>query len=229
MNYFAHGLAFIEEPYFLAGTAVPDWLNVADRKVRLRREQVRPWADGSGSPAAQFAAGILRHLGDDDWFHATQGFEQVTGELTDTFREHLRNTTPNPRAAFLGHITTELLLDGVLIAKNPQRLEDYYHALAAVNPAWIERAVAQIAGREPASLAWFVERFLDSRFLFDYLEAPKLLFRLNQVVRRIKLRPLPESTTEVVAGGWAVVEQHLPDLLPAELFALIQQLEENPR
>ena len=68
-------------------------------------------------------------------------------------------------------------------------------SLAAVKPAWIEEAVAQIAGRKPASLAWFVERFLESRFLFDYLEAPKLLFRLNQVVRRIKLRPLPDSTT----------------------------------
>ncbi len=98
-----------------------------------------------------------------------------------------------------------------------------------MKPAWIQDAVAQIAGQEPASLAWFVERFLESRFLFDYLEAPKLLFRLNQVVRRIKLRPLPESTTKVIAGGWALVDRHLPDLLPAELISLIPELEETPR
>ncbi len=129
MNYFAHGMAFLDEPHFLAGTAVPDWLSVADRKTRLRREQVLPWADGSGSPLAQFAAGILRHLDDDDWFHAAPAFEHVSGELAKTFREHLKKTTANPRAAFLGHIATELLLDGVLMARDPQRLADYYNVL----------------------------------------------------------------------------------------------------
>ncbi len=229
MNYFAHGMAFVDEPYFLSGTAVPDWLNAADRKTRLRREQVLPWADGSGSPTDRFAAGILRHLEDDDWFHATPAFEHVAGELKNRFREHLKKTNENPRAAFLGHIAAELLLDGVLIAKNPQRLPDYYTALGAVKPAWIAETVARIAGREPASLAWFVERFLEARFLFDYLEAPKLLFRLNQVVRRIKLRPLPLSTAQVIAGGWTVVERHLPDLLPADWISFIPQPEETPR
>lgn len=36
MNYFAHGYRFIDRPYYLAGTAVPDWLRVADRDVRVR-------------------------------------------------------------------------------------------------------------------------------------------------------------------------------------------------
>ena len=36
MNYFAHGRHFIDQPYLLAGTAVPDWLNVVDRSVRAR-------------------------------------------------------------------------------------------------------------------------------------------------------------------------------------------------
>ena len=102
MNYFAHGMAFLDEPYFLAGTAVPDWLNVADRKVRLRREQVLPWADGSGSPIAQFAAGILRHLDDDDWFHAAPGFEQVAGELTKIFPRAPQEVHPKSPRRVLG-------------------------------------------------------------------------------------------------------------------------------
>jgi hypothetical protein len=227
MNYFAHGMTFIDQPYFLAGTAVPDWLNVVDRMIRVRREQLLPWADGSGSPTAQFAAGILKHLEDDEWFHKTKGFEQATREMAQSFRSHLENVQHNPRAAFLGHITTELLLDGVLIANDPRRLESYYTSLATIRPSWIEQTVSQITGRAVPSLARFCERFLDSRFLFDYLEAPKLLFRLNQVVGRIKLRPLPESTTTVITQGRRIVEQNLPDLLPADLFPFIQQLEEN--
>ena len=227
MNYFAHGLAFLDDPYFLAGTAVPDWLNVVDRKVRLRREQVEPFVDGSGTPAARFAAGILRHLDDDDWFHATVGFEQATREMTGLFREHLAAIRENPRASFLGHITTELILDGVLIARDPKRLDDYYASLATVDPEWIERAVSEITGQEVTSLGWFCERFLGARFLFDYLQAPKLVFRLNQVVTRIKLRPLPFSTVKVIEGGWPIVRRHLSELLPLEFYPAIHEPKET--
>jgi hypothetical protein len=214
MNYFAHGFAFLDDPYFLAGTAALDWLSVVDRKTRLRREQVEPFADGSGSPAARFAAGILRHLADDDWFHATAGFESATREMAGRFRAHLTATDENPRAAFLGHVAVELILDGVLIAEDPHRLTDYYASLAQVDPGWIAQAVFELTGQNVASLAWFCERFLEARFLFDYLDAAKLVFRLNQVVSRIKLRPLPESTASVIEGGWPIVRRHLPELLP---------------
>ena len=32
MNYFAHALPFFDRPYFVAGTAAPDWLAAADRQ-----------------------------------------------------------------------------------------------------------------------------------------------------------------------------------------------------
>jgi hypothetical protein len=227
MNYFAHGFAFLDDPYFLAGTAVPDWLNVVHRKVRLRREHVEPFAGGSGSPAARFAAGILRHLDDDAWFHTSQGFEQATREMTRLFREHLEPLYENPRAAFLGHIATELILDGVLIAKDPAKLDEYYAALFKVQPAWVERIVAEITGQDTSSLAWFCERFLESRFLFDYLDDAKLVFRLNQVMSRIKLRPLPESAAQVIHSGRPIVEQHLPELLPFPISPAIPEPKET--
>lgn len=228
MNYFAHGIRFLDDPYFLAGTAVPDWLNVVNRKIRLRRADVEPFADGSNSPAARFAGGILQHLDDDELFHGSAGFEQTTRQMTGLFRQHLAGRYENPRAAFLGHITTELILDGVLIAKDPGRLSAYYDSLSTVDPAWIERMVLEITGQNPASLAWFCDEFLQSRFLFDYLDDAKLLFRLNQVLSRIKLRPLPETTTNVLRSGWPIVERHLPELLPFLIESGIQQPKETP-
>ena len=218
MNYFAHGLAFIDRPFFLAGTAVPDWLNVVDRKVRVRAGDVRPFADGSGSREAELAGGILRHLNDDEWFHATAGFSNATEKLTASFREHLTGIRENPRAAFLGHITTELLLDRVLIEQSPDRLDAYYAAVADVDPGWIEHTLARFLGRAVSGLAWFIERFLETRFLFDYLDASKLLDRLNQVAGRIKLRPLPVSTTCVIESGRLIVKRHLSELLPEAHF-----------
>ena len=43
MNYFGHGHRFIDNPFFLAGTAVPDWLSVVNRRVRARRRLAEPY------------------------------------------------------------------------------------------------------------------------------------------------------------------------------------------
>ena len=36
MNYLAHAYQYLSDPYFVAGTNLPDWLSVVDRKVRVR-------------------------------------------------------------------------------------------------------------------------------------------------------------------------------------------------
>ena len=56
MNYFTHALNHLDRPYFMAGTASPDWLSVADRKVRLRPRQLDPWLDSSD----EIQAAVLR-------------------------------------------------------------------------------------------------------------------------------------------------------------------------
>ena len=60
MNYFAHGLAHLDDPYLLAGTAVPDWLNVADRGVRVRSRQAVPFIDDADQSLALLARGIIQ-------------------------------------------------------------------------------------------------------------------------------------------------------------------------
>ena len=114
MNYFAHGMRFTDRPYFLAGTACPDWLSVADRRVRLRARRVQPFADDSGSIEAEVAAGVLQHLADDNWFHQTRAFVETSAILTRMIRGVL-GPEDGFRPGFLGHIVTELILDGVLI------------------------------------------------------------------------------------------------------------------
>src|SRR4051794_22283450 len=113
MNYYAHGCRFVDRPYFLAGTAVPDWLRVSETGVRIHGKRVVPFDDGGDSPTSQIAAGILQHLADDDLFHSTAAFIQVSAQLTTMFKAALPDED-GMRPSFLGHITTELILDGIL-------------------------------------------------------------------------------------------------------------------
>jgi len=213
MNYFAHGIRFLDRPYFVAGTALPDWLSIVDRRVRLRARHVAPLADGSGTPVAEIAAGVLQHLADDAWFHKTPAFAVSSAELTVLLRQALP-ADDGHRPAFLGHILTEMLLDAVLIDRHPGALAAYYSALSRPEPRLVEESVNCMSRNATDRLASFLPLFLQERFLADYSDSNRLLFRLNQIMRRVKLNPLPADLGAVLDQARSVVERHAGALLP---------------
>ena len=78
MNYLAHGIRFLDRPLFLAGTAVPDWLSVVNRRVRVRSKRVQPIVAESSDPSIQeVGGGILQHHADDDAFHRSELFQRL--------------------------------------------------------------------------------------------------------------------------------------------------------
>ena len=192
MNYFAHGRTYTHDPYFLAGTAVPDWLSIIDRQVRAKPKGAKPLADDSDPRVASLARGILQHHTDDDWFHQTTAFHELNVAFTGQIREILSGDD-GFRPAFLGHILVELLLDAVLIEQQPEQLNAYYDALGQVDAELTQSVVSRIAARPTDRLAPLLPRFISERFLYDYADDGKLLHRLNQVMRRVNLPALPTS------------------------------------
>ena len=217
MNYFAHALRFLDRPYFVAGTAVPDWLSVADRQVRVRAKLIEPHLLNDGSPLAEVAAGAWQHLHDDGWFHATRAFFEVSTLLAVRFREVLGQDDSH-RTSFLGHIVTELLIDAELIERHPGEIERYYEVLHAVEPIVVQQAVNVMAKTPTECLAPLIPRFIDERFLLDYLSDERLLHRLNQVMRRVKLPPLPVEVISVLSLARPLIRDRLSELLPEEHF-----------
>ena len=218
MNYLAHGIRFLDRPYFMAGTAVPDWLSVVDRRVRMRSKRIEPllpnWPEGS--PEREVALGILQHLSDDDWFHTTLGFSDITGRIAGLFRAALPGDTF--LCGFLGHIVTELLIDAELSERHPLHLEGYYRSLQSIDPHVVQRVVNASARDTTDLLSEFIPLFIAEGFLRDYRDSAKLRRRLNQVMQRVKLEQLPETTIEVLTAGRALVATHLTALLPPEQF-----------
>jgi len=191
MNYFTHGRPFLADPYRVAGTAVPDWLNVVNRAAKARSRRAQLLVEHANPRWAAVARGIVQHHHDDHWFHQTPAF----AELSLQFTVELRSLLPEPgfRPSFLGHILVELMLDAALIEQAPEQLDAYYAALEAVDADEVSRAVHEVATQSAGLLAIFIHRFCGERFLYDYLDDRKLLRRLNHVMRRVKLEPLPES------------------------------------
>ena len=221
LNFLAHALpslAATDDHAALRAlaTGLPDLLSVADRKVRLR---ARMLADPDPADPALVAVceGVRRHLRDDGWFHATPAFAEVTAELGVTLRETF-GPGDGFRSGFLGHIGAEMLLDDVLRERVPGSLDRYYAACDAVDPAEVQRCVNALHPAGTDRLAKVVVGFRESRFLEDYADPDRLLYRMNQVCKRVKLVPLPGAAAGVLADARAMVDDRRFDLLPPDTY-----------
>jgi hypothetical protein len=212
MNYLAHALNCLDDPYQVAGAAVPDWLCLTRPRLRCRSRHARPWIEAADPETAAVARGVLRHHADDDWFHQTPAFGDLSLELARRIRR-LTADADGMRPGFLGHILLELLLDSVLDAQRPELLNRYYAALAAVDADQVARMVGRLTDSDATALTPIIVRFRELRFLYDYADDERLLFRLDQVMRRVRLPELPERFTTLLPAARELVAARLDDLL----------------
>jgi hypothetical protein len=212
MNYFSHALPFLDDPYFVAGTAVPDWLGVADRRTRVRPKNVAPLVDDPDPVTAAVARGLRQHFRDDAVFHRTRAFAETTLELSAALRR-LLDADSGFRPSFLAHLLVEVLLDWVLTEDYPGRLEAYYRALEAVDAVAVQQVVNRIATSPTDRLAAMIFLFRRERILSDYGRDDKLLVRMNQVMRRVGFALLPPEVEEVFSLARQLVRRRRHELL----------------
>ena len=117
------------------------------------------------------------------------------------------------RPGFLGHIIVELLLDDCLAADDPASLAAYYDAVDSVDPEAVMQFVADVTGKPVERLAELIPRFVQERFLYDYADDAKLLFRLNNVMGRVGLAQIPEAFLSLLPRIRAVVRDRKDELL----------------
>lgn len=212
MNFLAHGYRWLDRPYFLAGTALPDWVAVADRSLRVRIGTLRRWCDRP-EPVAEVARGMIQHLRDDAVFHSNPVFVRISAALTTQVSAVLGGPRDSFVPAFLGHLLTELLLDATIAGANYGLVSRYYQVLASIPPEEIERIVVTIAGQPTSQLAPMIRRFLAAQVLWDYLDDRALLQRVNQVLRRVGLQPVSDRLSGILPAAREFVHEHRDGLL----------------
>ena len=212
MNFLCHAMPYFETPLVAAATAVPDWLSVIDRKIRARGKLARQVLDSDDPELRAVAAGVIRHIEDDRWFHGTQAFVETNMTLAVELREYLPEDE-GFRPTFVGHILLEMLLDAFWIRDDQTIADRYYAMLDSVSAGTIERCVNTITGKPTDRLAGTIERFIQTQFLYDYLDLDKLLIRINQVLRRVGLTMLPDSVAAWLPRASQLVESRRQRLL----------------
>ena len=212
MNCLAHAIDYFDEPWFLIGTGMPDWLSMADRKVRLRPKHLDSIGDDVGQPAVLMAQGIRQHWADDEWFHRTVAFHEVTSQVGILFRDAY-GSADRFRSGFVGHIATEMLIDGVLSERHPEALDRYYAVVESVDAAEVESIINSYGAKQTDRIRRFLDLYLAEQFLRDYSDDDRLLYRLNRVLNRVRLEQLPDGAAEQVATARLIVRHRCDELL----------------
>lgn len=185
---------------------------MADRRVRVRPKNVQPLVDDPDPVAAAVAGGLSQHFRDDAVFHRTRAFAETTLEMSAAFRRVLAADS-GFRPSFLGHLLVEVLLDWALAEDHPDGLEAYYRALEAVDAAAVQAVVNRMATHSTDRLAPMIFLFCRERILPDYGRDDKLVFRMNQVMRRVGFAPLPEEVRELFPAARDLVRRRRQELL----------------
>jgi hypothetical protein len=212
VNFLSHGFRYLDQPYVVAGTAVPDWLSMVDRKIRARSKNAMPLIQSDDIATREVAMGIMYHHRDDLWFHSSQLF----AETMMRFSIELRDELPGDegfRPSFLGHILVEILMDSTLIGRDPTLADRYYAVVQSVSAAKVQDIVNQVAKSSTTGLAPVIFRFANARFLYDYRNDDKLLMRLNQIMARVGLPLLPRSLIPWLRNARCLIDSRCDALL----------------
>jgi len=192
MNNLSHGFRYIDRPWFLVGTALPDWLAMIDRKVRVREKYASSMVNAELPELAELAQGIVQHHRDDHWFHQQPAFVDLNLHLSLELRDRL-GADAGFRPHFAAHVIIEMLLDATLDRDNAGLLDRYYSAVRQVDPALVQLLVNRIAPRTTRRLADFIPRFIREKYLYDYATDPGILYRINRILAHLGLPCLPAS------------------------------------
>jgi hypothetical protein len=213
MNYLAHALDCLDDPYEVAGRAVPDWLCLTRPRLRCRSRHAQPHLSSPCPITRAVTRGVVRHHADDDWFHHTAAFGELSLELARRVR-HGAGDLDGMRPVFLGHILLEMLLDAAIVADEPQAADRYYAALAAVDVRKVARTVSLVIGGDAVQLEHIITRFVELEFLYDYAHDELLLYRLNQVMRRVRLPELAPDFVDILPDARRLIADARGALLP---------------
>lgn len=213
MNCLAHAFGHLDDPYFAAGTCVPDWIGMADRQLRIRRKPLEVFLDrpGEDSRSLRIASGILQHFDDDDRFHSEHAFFEICAELSQGISRLLDSDT-SMRPRIIAHVLVELVLDSEIEQRYPGTLDRYYQVIATVDPLYLVATVDALSGHPATRLEQFIPRYLSDKFLYDYLDDRRLLARLSSILRRVRCPTLPESLVDVIAEARHKVSQRFDQL-----------------
>ncbi len=206
MNFFGHAtVARTRDPHprFVLGAMLPDLASMAE----LRLERVLD---------PQIARGVALHHETDHAFHGVAPFRALCASALDVLEAQ---GVARASARAVGHVGSELLLDGLLADDGPA-CAAYRQALRGALEGDLEQAVAWKGAAPAASLRRLVSRLLDAPLPEGYRDPIFVYERLHTILARRPRLALQAGAREPVQAWLFTAAEQLAGDVDAILEAL---------
>lgn len=190
MNFFSHFLigGDYAQPDKTLGKLWPDFLRIIDKSLRLSHKK----ADDLPDTLANFQEGIALHLATDRYFHDSAWFHHQEVVLKQAW-DALGLSGRHQYRYFFTHVLLEMLLDRVMIRRKPELLGQLYESLGRVERATLTTFFRYKGWEKFEAQSWqFLQRFVESAYLYEYTDNDRLLYALDRVAHRVGLQLFAE-------------------------------------
>lgn len=167
----------------------------------------------------QILNGWNRHLLVDKIFHSSIFFQEETAKLKPLLIPILGDTQIRP--SFLSHISLELLLDNLLMEDKKISIKNFYTSLNDVDHAYLRSFLVKVGLKQTDTFFIFLDKFLDSEYLFTYEKLDSISYALNQIC----LRLWPIGLDDVQRDGLTEILMLFRKDLSTHFYQIFDQIE----
>jgi hypothetical protein len=151
--------------------------------------------------------GCNKHFASDRKFHNWMTFVELTNKATDMIRES--GDKDINRDYFITHIMVEILLDKILLDKNPSLADDFYAMIDSVEMDWILKFM-RYAGLQDDEL-WKGQhrRFMKAGFLKSYTSIENVIEAVEGVCANLGMIELNDDQRNLLIEICEAIEPEL--------------------
>ena len=206
MNYLSHYYFDRDEDnkYFNLGLILPDLA-----RAHIAKLMINPYKNitFTTKEIASINDGCNKHFASDRKFHNWMTFVELTNKATDMIRES--GDKDINRDYFITHIMVEILLDKILLDKNPSLADDFYAMIDSVEMDWILKFM-RYAGLQDDEL-WKGQhrRFMKAAFLKSYTSVENVIAAVEGVCANLGMIELNDDQRNLLIEICEAIEPEL--------------------
>ena len=206
MNYLSHYYFDKDEnnKYFNIGLILPDLARSHIAKLRINPYKNITFTT---KEISSMNDGCNTHFASDRKFHNWMTFVELTNKATDMVRES--GDKDINRDYFITHIMVEILLDKILLDKNPTLADDFYAMINSVEMDWILKFM-RYAGLQDDEL-WKGQhrRFMKAAFLKSYTSIENVIAAVEGVCANLGMIELNDEQRNLLIEICETIEPEL--------------------
>ena len=206
MNYLSHYYFDRDEDnkYFNIGLILPDLARSHIAKLRINPYKNITFTT---KEISSMNDGCNKHFASDRKFHNWMTFVELTNKATDMIRES--GDKDINRDYFITHIMVEILLDKILLDKNPSLADDFYAMIDSVEMDWILKFM-RYAGLQDDEL-WKGQhrRFMKASFLKSCTSIENVIAAVEGVCANLGMIELNDEQRNLLIEICEAIEPEL--------------------